>query len=208
MIYLCKRITHLDCRSARNTNVSENHSDRDPRRLVKVAVLTAGLAAGGIVAAGAGGASASEETDDSERDGSDAGDDCLFDGAGLVTRESDGEFEATVAAIEDRIEESDLSLMTTVDHAANAESVDMELPPTTVLLFGNPKAGTQLMQGSPTVGIDLPQKMLVWSDEGTVNVTYNDPEYLAARHEIDDTEEVLEKAAETLQYIATGEESE
>lgn len=175
---------------------------------MKVAVLTAGLAAGGIVAAGAGGASGSEETDDGERDGSDAGDDCLFDGAGLVTRESDGEFEATVAAIEDRIEESDLSLMTTVDHAANAESVDMELPPTTVLLFGNPKAGTQLMQGSPTVGIDLPQKMLVWSDGGTVNVTYNDPEYLAARHEIDDTEEVLEKAAEALQYIATGEESE
>lgn len=46
--------------------------------------------------------------------------------------------------------------MTTVDHAANAESVDMELPPTTLLLFGNPKAGTQLMQGSRTIGIDLP----------------------------------------------------
>ena len=73
---------------------------------------------------------------------------------------------------------------------------------------GRRKAGTQLMQDSRTVGIDLPQKLLVWCDEGTVKVTYNDPEYLAARHEIDGTGDVLEKAAEALQYIATGEESE
>lgn len=190
------------------TNVSENHPDRDRRRLVKIAGLTAGLGAGGTVTVGAGVAGASAESDGGERDESDSGDDCLFEGPGLVTRESDCEFDATVIAIEDRIEESDLSLMTTVDHAANAESVDMELPPTTLLLFGNPKSGTQLMQGSRTVGIDLPQKLLVWCDEGTVKVTYNDPEYLAARHDIDDSEDVLEKAAEALQYIATGEESE
>lgn len=127
------------------TNVSENHLDRDRRRLVKIAGLTAGLGAGGTVTVGTGVAGASADSDDGERDESDSGDDCLFDGPGLVTRESDCEFDATVAAIEDRIVESDLSLMTTIDHADNAESVDMELPPTTVLLFGNPKAGTQLM---------------------------------------------------------------
>lgn len=84
----------------------------------------------------------------------------------------------------------------------------MDLPPTKLLPFGNPAACRRLMQRSRPVGIDLPQKTLVWCEEATVNVTYNDPAYLAERHDIDDHEDVLQKAADTLRYIATGEEDE
>jgi uncharacterized protein (DUF302 family) len=131
------------------------------------------------------------------------------DKAGLVTVESSDPFEATVTRITRTIESNpNLTLITTVDHAANAESVGKELPPTTLLLFGNPKLGTPLMQRKRTIGIDLPQKILIWEKEQTVNVTYNDPFYLADRHGITGAEEILTKIATALQKIATGTERE
>jgi uncharacterized protein (DUF302 family) len=127
------------------------------------------------------------------------------EGAGLVTTESDDDFDATVERITSAIEGNDaLTLVTTVDHAANAESVDMELPPTTVLIFGNPELGTPLMQASRSVAIDLPQKLLVREEDGDVFVTYNHPRYLAARHGIDDEDDVLETIAGALETLATG----
>jgi uncharacterized protein (DUF302 family) len=80
----------------------------------------------------------------------------------------------------------------------------MELPPTTLLIFGNPRLGTPLMQASRSVAIDLPQKMLVWEDEGEVMVSYNDPQYLAARHGIEGKEEILETISNALENLATG----
>lgn len=74
---------------------------------------------------------------------------------GLVTVSAEDSVEATVNRIESDIENSPLNLMTTVDHAANADSVDKELPPTTLLLFGNPNVGTPLMQATGAVAIDL-----------------------------------------------------
>jgi uncharacterized protein (DUF302 family) len=124
---------------------------------------------------------------------------------GLVTVRSDEGFEATVDRIESDIEAAGVNLMTTVDHAANAESVDRELPPTTLFVFGNPDAGTPLMKGSRSVAIDLPQKMLVWEEESMVNVTYNDPRYLADRHGIDGQQERLENIRSLLDRLATGE---
>ncbi|MEF8826247.1 MAG: DUF302 domain-containing protein, partial [Halapricum sp.] len=70
---------------------------------------------------------------------------------GLVTVASDESFDATVDRITAAIEESPLTLVTTIDHAANAASADLDLPPTTLLVFGNPAVGTQLMQASRTV---------------------------------------------------------
>ena len=124
---------------------------------------------------------------------------------GLVTVDGDDGVEATVDRITSDIEESDLSLMTTVDHAANAASVDAELPPTTLLLFGNPAAGTPLMQAARSVAIDLPQKMLVWDDDGQTKVTYNDPAYLARRHGIEGQRDRLEQISSVLDQLATGE---
>ena len=79
-----------------------------------------------------------------------------------------------------------ISIMARIDHAAAAAAVGMDLRPTEVLIFGNPRAGTPLMQAVQTVGIDLPLKALVWQDEdGTTWLAYNDPQWLAGRHGVD-----------------------
>lgn len=75
-----------------------------------------------------------------------------------------------------------LRLIAQVDHAAGAASVGLDLRPTIEVFFGNPKLGTPLMQVAPTVGIDLPQKMLFIEEGDGVRVLYNDPAYLAERH--------------------------
>ncbi|WP_233710608.1 DUF302 domain-containing protein [Natronococcus pandeyae] len=94
-------------------------------------------------------------------------------------------------------------LVTTVDHAANAAEVGEQLPPTTLFLFGNPEVGTPLMQASRSVGIDLPQKFLLWEDDGEVFVTYNDPQFLADRHDLEGVDEQLERITGTLEELAT-----
>jgi uncharacterized protein (DUF302 family) len=76
----------------------------------------------------------------------------------------------------------DLTVFARIDHAANAAAVGMPLRPTEVVLFGNPKGGTALMQDQQRVGIDLPLKALVWQDaEGKVWLGYNAPDWIAAR---------------------------
>lgn len=80
-----------------------------------------------------------------------------------------------------------LKIFDQVDHAQGAESAGMKLRPTVVVIFGNPKVGTPLMQCAQTVGIDLPQKALIWKDaDGQVWFGYNDPVYIARRHGVAD----------------------
>jgi uncharacterized protein (DUF302 family) len=123
---------------------------------------------------------------------------------GLVTVDRDESFETVVTQITTTIETNEkLTLITTVDHAKNAASVGLDLCPTTLIMFGNPALGTPLMQRERTIGIDLPQKMLVWEDEG-VHVAYNDPQYLAERHGIDNANDILTKISHALEQIATG----
>lgn len=70
-----------------------------------------------------------------------------------------------------------------VDHSGEAEKVGMHMPPTKLLIFGNPKGGTPLMLAAPSIAIDLPLKILIWEDVGgKVWVSYNSPEYLRERH--------------------------
>jgi uncharacterized protein (DUF302 family) len=77
------------------------------------------------------------------------------------------------------------------------------LRPTELVIFGNPKVGAPLMQCSQTVAIDLPQKALIWQDEsGQVWLTYNDPQYLAKRHEIGGCKAVLDKVRNALKNFA------
>jgi len=76
-----------------------------------------------------------------------------------------------------------VALFALVDHGGEAEKVGMKMPPTKLLIFGNPKAGTPLMLAAPSVAIDLPLKILVWEDgQGKVWVSYNSPAYLQERH--------------------------
>jgi uncharacterized protein (DUF302 family) len=79
-----------------------------------------------------------------------------------------------------------MTVLARIDHAAAAARVGLELRPTEVLIFGNPKSGTPLMQLSQTAGIDLPLKALVWQDEsGKTWLAYNDPSWIAHRHGAD-----------------------
>jgi uncharacterized protein (DUF302 family) len=84
------------------------------------------------------------------------------------------------------VAEKGLSVLAHVDHAGAAAKMGMELRPTDLLVFGNPKGGTPLMQLNQTMGIDLPLKALVWQDqEGKTWLGYNDPGWLAARHGVE-----------------------
>ncbi len=79
-----------------------------------------------------------------------------------------------------------LTVFARIDHAAGAAAVGLDLRPTILLIFGNAKGGTPLMQQAQTLGIDLPLRALVWQDEGgVVRISYDDPAYLAQRHGLD-----------------------
>jgi uncharacterized protein (DUF302 family) len=97
-----------------------------------------------------------------------------------------------------------ISIMARIDHAAAAAAMGMELRPTEVLIFGNPRAGTPLMQAAQMVGIDLPLKALVWQDEGGMTwLAYNDPQWLAQRHGVDaGLDRTLHAMADVLAAVA------
>jgi uncharacterized protein (DUF302 family) len=79
-----------------------------------------------------------------------------------------------------------MAVLARIDHAAAATKVGLALRPTEVLIFGNPRAGTPLMQAAQTMGIDLPLRALVWQDEeGNTWLAWNDPKWLATRHGAD-----------------------
>jgi len=108
----------------------------------------------------------------------------LTDSRGFVAVPSNFGVEETTSRLTDSLENNaNINLLGVVDHSAGADSVDMELAPTRVVFFGNPALGSPLMQRSRSVGIDLPQKLLVWEHEdGTTYVGYNTTPYLGARH--------------------------
>ena len=125
-------------------------------------------------------------------------------GAGLIQVESADGVDATYGRLRGAIEANEsLSVIAELDHQANAASVGLDLPPTRLILFGNPRAGTPLMQAQPTVGLDLPQKMLVFEDaSGRTLVAYNDPTYLATRHGIRAQDERMRTIAAALAGLA------
>lgn len=97
-----------------------------------------------------------------------------------------------------------MAVFAVFDHAAAAKDAGLSLRPTTVLAFGNPAAGTKLMQANQVAGLDLPLKILVWEDEsGAAKITYNDPRWLAARHQLGaQTEPVIAAMANLLASLA------
>jgi|SRR6516164_4013313 uncharacterized protein (DUF302 family) len=95
-----------------------------------------------------------------------------------------------------------MTVVARVDHAAAAAKAGLELRPTEVLIFGNPKAGTPLMQAAQTVGIDLPLKILIWCDEQDKTwLAYNDPRWLGERHGVAAHTATLEAMAGALSSI-------
>jgi uncharacterized protein (DUF302 family) len=118
---------------------------------------------------------------------------------GLVTVESKFPVKETLDRLSAELDKRGIKVAARIDHAAGAKAVGMELPPTEVLLFGNPKLGTPLMQSNPAIGIDLPMKVLAWQDKaGKVWIGYNAADALAARHAIKDRDEVVKTMAGAL----------
>jgi uncharacterized protein (DUF302 family) len=104
---------------------------------------------------------------------------------GLISLRSGFGPEETMNRLEAAVRAKGLTVFAHVDHAAGANEVGLSLRPTDLLIFGNAKGGTPLMQSAQTTGIDLPLKALVWQDAaGNTWVSYNDPGWLAKRHEL------------------------
>ena len=102
---------------------------------------------------------------------------------GIVTIPSHQSVDQTVKKLEEILQAKGVKLFALVDHSGEAEKAGMQMRPTKLLIFGNPKAGTPLMIASPSIAIDLPLKVLVWEDaDGKVWISYNAPAYLQARH--------------------------
>jgi uncharacterized protein (DUF302 family) len=123
---------------------------------------------------------------------------------GLVSLKSAHSVAATIDKLEAILKEKGMNVFARINHSEGAPKAGMELHPTELLIFGNPKDGTPLMLCSQTVAIDLPQKALAWQDEsGQVWLSYNDPEYLNQRHGLGECGEVLKKVSGALNNFAT-----
>lgn len=122
---------------------------------------------------------------------------------GIVTKISAKNFDETYSSLIEIISSNpDLKVIAELNHQSNAASVDLELRPTRIIMFGNPKLGTPLMQSSQTTGLDLPQKILIWQDnDDAINISYNDPLYLKQRHGIVENDKILKKISGALHKI-------
>ncbi|SEG69238.1 Uncharacterized conserved protein, DUF302 family [Bryocella elongata] len=102
---------------------------------------------------------------------------------GIVDIPSNHSVDQTVDILKKLLDARAITLFALIDHSGEAEKVGMKMPPTKLLIFGNPKGGTPLMLAAPSIAIDLPLKILVWQDSnGKVWVSYNSPQYLKERH--------------------------
>ncbi len=127
---------------------------------------------------------------------------------GFIATKSDADFDTTLGRLTNAIDARKLTMFAVVDHAKGAASIDKELRPTTLVIFGSPKVGAPVMLESQTAGIDLPLKALVYEKaNGSVYVATSDPKEIFRRHEIDELDAVREKMTATLKAIrdeATG----
>jgi uncharacterized protein (DUF302 family) len=124
---------------------------------------------------------------------------------GLITIESRHGPEETMNRFEAEVRARGMTVFAHIDHAAGAAAVGLPLRPTELLIFGNAKTGTALMQSTQTLGIDLPLKALVWqAPSGTTWLSYNDPAFLVRRHELDGADNATVNAmAAALKAIAS-----
>jgi uncharacterized protein (DUF302 family) len=107
----------------------------------------------------------------------------------------------TVDRLQDLLAQTGVEVYARVDHAAGARRAGLELPEQQVLVFGDDRISTQLLEQDPTVGLELPLKILVWDDGGVTRVGYLDPKGLAREYRLDDRAVVLERIRTVLQAL-------
>lgn len=121
----------------------------------------------------------------------------------LVSIKSDFTVKESADRFEKILKQKGFTVFSRIDHSKNASNANLSLEPVEVVIFGNPKIGTLLMQCSKTVAIDLPQKMLFWVDENNQNwLTYNNPKYLKERHNIEGCDQVITKISGALDKLS------
>jgi uncharacterized protein (DUF302 family) len=132
----------------------------------------------------------------------------VFAGEGMLNVESMFSVDDTANRMETILKEKGMTLFNRIHHSASAGKVGIELRDTQLIIFGNPKAGSPLMKCQQTMGIDLPQKALIWKDANhTVWISYNDPGYLKERHDLSGCDQAIakiEKALANITKLAAG----
>ena len=123
---------------------------------------------------------------------------------GLTTIASRFGPKETMDRLQAEIRAQGMTVFARIDHAAGAADVGLTLPPTELIVFGNARGGTPLMQSVQTVGIDLPLKALVWEDTaGKTWISYNEPSWIAQRHGVGaNTEPIVNSMAAALSTIS------
>jgi len=127
----------------------------------------------------------------------------LFADQGLVSKSASGSVAETADRLAAMLDANPaIRVLARVDHAANAQSVNKQLSPTTLIIFGNPVLGTELMKENQMAGIDLPMKILIWQDtSGKTQMTYNDPAWIAQRHGLTTSAPVIKQMSGALNKI-------
>lgn len=120
----------------------------------------------------------------------------------MVVTESSSGYASTVASLIAAIEQRGLTVFGRVDHAGGARAAGLELADEELIVFGSPRAGTPLMQSDPRIGIELPLKLLVWSDRGRTLLGYRDPRELLDGYDVAEHAAILEQMAKLLAELA------
>lgn len=125
------------------------------------------------------------------------------DDNGLISLKSPYGVKTTIDRLESLLKQKGMTIFKRINHTQGAKNVGLKLRPTELLIFGNPKVGTPLMQCGQSAAIDLPQKALAWEDDtGQVWLSYNNPDYIAERHNISGCEKVINKIKNALSNFA------
>ena len=123
---------------------------------------------------------------------------------GLTTAPSNFGPKETMERLETELRAQGMNIFARIDHAAGAREAGLELRPTEVIIFGDARGGTPLMQGNQTAGIDLPLKALVWQDAANQSwISYNEPSWIAQRHGLTNIDPVVSKMTALLRAVTT-----
>ena len=126
----------------------------------------------------------------------------IFAADGLINVASIHSVTDTANKLEKVLSSKGMTIFKRIKHSEGAKKVGVDLNPTELIIFGNPKVGSPLMKCTQSVAIDLPQKALIWQDDDNkVWISYNDPAYLKQRHNIQGCEEVLKKVSGALSKL-------
>lgn len=120
-----------------------------------------------------------------------------------ITRESSASVSETADRLVSAAEGAGATVFARVDHAAGAQAVGEELPPTTLVIFGNPRIGTPILQADRRAGLDLPLRVLIWEEDGATMLGYEDPDALKDRYEVEGADGALEAMKGALENLTT-----